>query len=136
LIRLGALFYDIGKLRVPLGTLDKSGPLTNREFEFVRTHPVLGEELLGRVRFPWDIRPIIRSHHERLDGGGYPDGLRGDAIPLSAQVVGLVDVYRALLSPRPGRPAMTQTETLREMEQCRSRWRPDVYTAFQRVFAV
>jgi len=134
-IRLGALFYDVGKLRVPLGTLDKSGPLTSREYEFVRTHTVLGEELLGRVRFPWDIHPIIRSHHERLDGSGYPDGLRGDAIPVSAQIVGLLDVYRALLSPRPGRPAMTHEEALREMEQCRSRWRPDVYTAFRQVFA-
>ena len=133
-MRLGALFYDVGKLRVPLGTLDKSGPLTSREYEFVRTHTVVGEELLGRVRFPWDIRPIIRSHHERLDGGGYPDGLRGDAIPVAAQIVGLLDVYRALLSPRPGRPAMTHAEALLELEQCRSRWRPDVYGAFRQVF--
>jgi putative nucleotidyltransferase with HDIG domain len=134
LIRLGALFYDVGKLRVPLGTLEKPGPLTSQEYEFVRTHTVLGEELLGRVRFPWDIRPIIRSHHERLDGSGYPDGLCGDAIPVSAQIIGLVDVYRALLSPRPGRPAMTRAETLRELEECRSRWRPDVYAAFRQVF--
>jgi HD-GYP domain-containing protein (c-di-GMP phosphodiesterase class II) len=130
-MRLGALFYDVGKLRVPLGTLDKSGPLTSREYEFVRTHTVLGEELVSRVRFPWDIRPIIRSHHERLDGAGYPDGLRGDAIPVAAQIVGLLDVYRALLSPRPGRPAMTHAEALREVEQCRSRWRPEVYAAFR-----
>jgi putative nucleotidyltransferase with HDIG domain len=133
-MRLGALFYDVGKLRAPLGTLDKSGPLTTRECEFVRTHTVLGEDLLGRVRFPWDIRPIIRSHHERLDGGGYPDGLRGEAIPVAAQIVGLLDVYRALLSPRPGRPAMTHADALRELEQWRPRWRADVYEAFRREF--
>jgi HD-GYP domain-containing protein (c-di-GMP phosphodiesterase class II) len=86
--------------------------------------------LLASIQFPWDIRPIIRSHHERADGKGYPDALHGDEIPLNAQVIGIVDVWDALTTDRSYRKAMTHEAALEQMSQCRSWWRGSVYEAF------
>jgi putative nucleotidyltransferase with HDIG domain len=129
-IRLGAYLHDLGKVRVPHEVLNKPGPLTRDEFEVVQMHPVWGIELLENVEFPWDIKPIIRWHHEKYDGSGYPDRLRGDEIPLSAQIVGIVDVYDALTTDRAYRPALSRAKALAELARCRAHWSEPVYTAF------
>jgi putative nucleotidyltransferase with HDIG domain len=129
-IRLGAYLHDLGKVRVPHEILNKPGPLTREEFEIVQMHPVWGLELLAAVEFPWDLKPIIRWHHERYDGTGYPDRLRGDEIPVAAQIVGIVDVYDALTTARSYRPAMSHEAAMAEIERHRSRWSAGVYQAF------
>ena len=132
-IRLGAYLHDVGKVRVRHEVLNKPGPLTHDELEAMQMHPIWGVELLGAVEFPWDFRPIIRSHHEKYDGTGYPDRLRGDEIPLSAQIVGIVDVFDALTTDRPYRPALARESALAEIERCKGWWSAAVYTAFTRV---
>ena len=129
-IRLGAYLHDLGKVRVPHEILNKPGPLTRDEFEVVQMHPIWGLELLAAVEFPWDLKPIIRWHHERYDGTGYPDRLRGDEIPIAAQIVGLVDMYDALTTARPYRPALSREAALAEIEKCRGWWSEGVYAAF------
>jgi len=93
-------------------------------------HPLWGIELLAAVEFPWDLKPIIRWHHERYDGTGYPDRLRGEAIPVAAQIVGIVDVYDALTTQRSYRKALPHETAMAEIERCRSCWSPTVYDAF------
>jgi putative nucleotidyltransferase with HDIG domain len=131
-IRLGAYLHDLGKVRVPHEILNKAGPLTREEFEVVQMHPIWGLELLAAVEFPWDLKPIIRWHHERYDGTGYPDRLRGDEIPIAAQIVGIVDVYDALTTARPYRPALSRQSAIAEIERCRGWWSGVVYAAFER----
>ncbi len=134
-IRLGAYLHDLGKVRVPHEILNKPGPLTRDEFEVVQMHPIWGMELLAAVEFPWDLKPIIRWHHERCDGTGYPDRLRGDEIPLAAQIVGIVDVYDALTTARSYRPAMRREAALAEIEKSRGWWSEAVYSAFLQAVA-
>jgi putative nucleotidyltransferase with HDIG domain len=134
-IRIGAYLHDLGKVRVPHEILNKPGALTPEEFRVIQMHPVWGVELLATVEFPWDIKPIIRWHHERYDGTGYPDRLKGDEIPVNAQIICIVDVYDALTTTRSYRPALSATEALRQIGECRSWWRPDVYQAFMRLGA-
>ena len=129
-IRLGAYLHDLGKVRVPHEILNKPGPLTQDEFAVVQMHPIWGLELLAAVEFPWDLKPIIRWHHERYDGTGYPDRLRGDEIPIAAQIVGIVDVFDALSTARPYRPALSRQAALAEIEKCRGWWSDAVYAAF------
>ncbi|HVT38207.1 MAG TPA: HD domain-containing phosphohydrolase [Gemmatimonadaceae bacterium] len=132
-IRLGAYLHDVGKVKVPHEILNKPGPLTREEFEVVQMHPVWGIEMLANVEFPWDIKPIIRWHHEKYSGAGYPDRLRGDEIPLSAQIVGIVDVYDAVTTERSYRPAMTAERALAEITKVREAWSEQVYNAFLKV---
>jgi len=129
-IRLGAYLHDLGKVRVPHEILNKPGPLTRAEFDVVQMHPLWGIELLAAVEFPWDLKPIIRWHHERYDGTGYPDRLHGAAIPVAAQIVGIVDVYDALTTQRSYRKALPHEAALAEIDRCRSWWSPTVYDAF------
>ena len=131
-IRLGAYLHDLGKVRVPHEILNKPGRLTADEFTVIKQHPVWGLELLEGVEFPWDIKPIIRSHHERYDGGGYPDGLVGDAIPLNAMIICVADVWDALTTTRSYRPAMTTDEAMMQMQKSKGWWRGDVSSAFER----
>ncbi len=131
-VRLGAYLHDVGKIRVPHEVLNKPGRLTDDEFAIIKMHPVWGVELLDGVEFPWDIKPIIRWHHEKYDGTGYPDRLRGDEIPLNAMIIGIVDVYDALTTTRSYRGAMTREAALAEMQRSRAAWRSDVYDAFMR----
>ncbi len=131
-IRIGAYLHDLGKVRVPHEILNKPGALTSDEFEIIKSHPIWGIELLATVEFPWDIKPIIRWHHERYDGTGYPDRLRGDEIPLAAQIICIVDVYDALTTTRSYRNALSQAEALSRMQETHSWWRSDVYAAFLR----
>lgn len=110
----GAMLHDIGKVRVPPQILDKAGPLTEEERQLVRKHPVDGEAVLKLTRqLPDKVLEIVRGHHERLDGKGYPDGLAGDSVPLGARIVGLVDTYESLTSDSPYRPASTAADALR-----------------------
>jgi len=134
-VRVGAYLHDVGKVRVPHEILNKPDKLTPDEFEVVQQHPVWGIELLAAVEFPWDIKPIIRWHHERYDGSGYPDRLRGDEIPLSAQIVGIADVYDALTTTRPYRPALPLEQALAEMDRFRGWWSEAVRAAFKKSLA-
>ena len=131
-VRIGAYLHDIGKIRVPYEILNKAGRLTPEEFEIIKMHPLWGLELLEGAVFPFDIRPIVRWHHEKRDGSGYPDGLAGDDIPLGATIIGVADVFDALTSARSYRPAMSSADALREMHARRGWWRPEVYDAFRR----
>ena len=131
-IRTGAYLHDVGKVKVPHEILNKPGRLTSDELEIVRRHPEWGIELVANIDFPWDIKPIIRWHHEKYDGTGYPDRLRGDEIPLSAQIVCVVDVYDALRSARSYRRALSHEGALRRMNECRSWWQSKIYDAFAR----
>jgi len=115
---------------VPHEILNKPGPLTRAEYEIVQMHPIWGLELLAAVEFPWDLKPIIRWHHERCDGTGYPDRLRGDEIPVAAQIVGIVDVFDALTTERSYRPALSREAALAEIERSRGWWSDTVYAAF------
>lgn len=122
-IALASILHDVGKIAVPDQVLNKPGKLSDEEFAIMRSHTVQGEALLAQIpllqahassRFAMDI---ARHHHERWDGSGYPDGLRGDAISLPAQIVGLADVYDALRSPRVYKPAFGRAESLRMIRQ-------------------
>ncbi|MCC7007408.1 MAG: response regulator [Acidobacteria bacterium] len=128
----GGYFHDIGKIAVPDAILLKPGPLTAREQERMREHPVVGDRLCGNLRALGRVRAIVRHHHERLDGSGYPDGLRGDQIPLLAQVIGVVDVYDALTTVRPYRAPLDQRLALAELqrEAGRGLFRRDLVEAF------
>jgi len=106
-VRAAAMLHDIGKLAVPEHILSKPGRLTPEEFEKMKIHPIVGAEILDRVQFPYPVVPIVRSHHEKWAGTGYPDGLKGEAIPIGARILSAVDCFDALASERPYRQAMT-----------------------------
>jgi diguanylate cyclase (GGDEF)-like protein/putative nucleotidyltransferase with HDIG domain len=105
-VKVAALLHDIGKLAVPEHILTKPGRLTPDEFERVRIHPQIGADIIRAVPFPYPVAPFIESHHERWDGSGYPQGLAGEAIPLGARVLAVVDYYDALINDRPYHRAM------------------------------
>jgi putative two-component system response regulator len=109
----GGYLHDVGKIGVPDAVLLKPGPLTEEEFALMRRHPEIGDSLCAPLQSLRRVRPIVLGHHERLDGSGYPSGLRGDEIPLLAQIVGIVDVFDALTSERPYRAAVSAEETAR-----------------------
>jgi len=114
---MGALLHDVGKVAVPLEVLNKEGSLTPEEWRLLRSHPEEGVRLLGDVAFPWDIRPMMRHHHEHWDGSGYPDGLAGAEIPFSARILTVTDIYDALTTDRAYRGAHTREEALEIMER-------------------
>jgi putative nucleotidyltransferase with HDIG domain len=132
-ILVGGYLHDVGMMRVPRHILEKPGPLTREEMEIVRRHPALGVELLASIDFPWDIKPIIRWHHERLDGTGYPDRIAGDALPLSVQIVGIAEAYDAMTNIRPYRAALSARDAAHEISTARGRWSEPVVNAFLRV---
>jgi putative nucleotidyltransferase with HDIG domain len=111
-LRYGATLHDIGKIGVSGKILNKKGRLTTEEFEVIKQHPLIGENIIGRVDFLQGARPIVRSHHERFDGTGYPDGLKEEAIPFLARVAAVVDFFDALTSDRPYRKAYSIEQSL------------------------
>lgn len=111
-IDVAALLHDVGKLGIPDRVLQKPGPLTRDEYEQVKQHPVIGADLLSALPFPGPLSAIVRHHHESWDGTGYPDGLRGDAIPLGARLLAIVDCYDALTSDRPYRRALSHQSAI------------------------
>ena len=112
-IKAASLLHDIGKLAVPEYIISKPGRLTTDEFEKMKIHPVVGAEILECVNFPYPVVPIVRSHHEKWDGSGYPDGLKGEDIPIGARILSAVDCLDALASDRPYRRAMPLAEAMR-----------------------
>lgn len=112
----GAFLHDIGMLTVPDAILRQTGALKPDEYELVKSHAVVGDRLCSNLRSLQAVRPIVRHHHERLDGTGYPDGLHGEQIPLLAQIVGVVDVYEAITTERPYQRARSIDEALRVLQ--------------------
>src|SRR6187402_2046260 len=116
-VKTAELLHDIGKLAVPEHILSKPGPLTQEEFQKIRVHPQVGAEIISAVPFPYPVAPLILSHHERWDGKGYPQGLKGEEIPLGARILSVVDYYDALTSDRPYHKAMTPEAALALLQQ-------------------
>jgi diguanylate cyclase (GGDEF)-like protein/putative nucleotidyltransferase with HDIG domain len=109
-IKAGALLHDVGKLAVPDHILNKPGNLTPAEFERMKIHSTVGAQILERVGFPYPVVPVVRHHHERWDGGGYPDGLRGEEIPLTARILAVADCFDSVREDRPYRRGMSREE--------------------------
>jgi diguanylate cyclase (GGDEF)-like protein/putative nucleotidyltransferase with HDIG domain len=116
-IRAASMLHDIGKLAVPENILSKPGRLTPEEFEKMKIHPIVGAQILDRVQFPYPVVPIVRSHHEKWDGTGYPDGLSRYAIPVGARILAAVDCFDALTSERPYRQAMSPDEAMESLRK-------------------
>jgi len=117
-LRAAALLHDIGKLAVPEYIIAKPGKLTPEEFEKMKTHTVVGGEIVERIRFPYNVAPLVRGHHERWNGTGYPDGLAGEQIPLGARILAAVDCLDALSSDRQYRRAMPLSEAMDFVKSC------------------
>jgi cyclic di-GMP phosphodiesterase len=113
----GAYLHDVGKIAIPDAVLLKPGRLTPAEHTLIQQHTVIGDRLCSELRLLADVRPIVRHHHERPDGTGYPDGLSGDEIPLLARILAVVDVYDALTTERPYKPAYTQDDAMAALRE-------------------
>ena len=125
--------HDIGKVAVPDSILLKPSRLTRSEQMIVRLHPVVGERICASLKSFQLVLPIIRHHHEKMDGSGYPDGLRGKQIPLTVRILQIVDVYDALSTQRPYKPALSADAALNVMknEVKKGWWDPEVLAAFE-----
>lgn len=135
-IRLGAEIHDIGKIHVPAEILAKPGRLTDTEYALVKEHAQVGFDILKGIAFPWPVADIAHQHHERLDGSGYPQGLKGDAICLEARIVAVADVVEAMAMHRPYRPALGVDAALAEIEKGKGRrYDPEAVDACLQLFA-
>ncbi len=131
--RMGALLHDVGKVSVPLTILNKDGKLDEDEWAVMSKHPVYGVELLEGIEFPWDVKPMIRHHHERWNGSGYPDRLAGEAIPFEARILTVADIYDALTTTRAYRAAFTHERAMEIMsEEVGQSVDPDLFQVFAR----
>lgn len=128
--RLGALLHDIGKIIVPTEVLNKAGNLTEEEWAIMKRHPEAGLELVSEIDFPGDVRAIIRNHHERWDGKGYPDGLAGEEIPFAARILCVADVYDALTTARSYRDSLSHTRAVEVMRESPGQFDPWLLDAF------
>lgn len=117
ILRMASLLHDIGKVGVPDAILTKPGPLTLEERAVMNQHPVLGENICAPLKSLRHVLPVIRHHHERMDGSGYPDGLRGSEIPLNARILQIADIYDALITDRPYRQAMQREGALQVLSR-------------------
>ena len=115
-IRIAGLLHDIGKIRTPVSILNRPGKLLNAEWDLIKTHPAVGYKILKQIPFPWPIAEIAYQHHERMDGSGYPQGLKGDDILLEARILAVADVFEAISSHRPYRPALSIESALNEIK--------------------
>jgi len=130
--RMGALLHDVGKIAIPAEVLNKHGALSPAERAIIERHPVIGDEMLASMEFPWDIRPMVRGHHERWDGSGYPDRLAGAAIPLSARILCIADVYDALTTDRPYRAGFSQDKAMSIMRsETGKMFDPELFEVFE-----
>lgn len=130
-IRFGGLLHDIGKISIDDAILRKPGKLTEEEYAQIKRHPEYGARIIQAMRFAGDVGPIIRHHHERWDGKGYPTGLAGEEIPIGARIVAIVDAYDAMMTDRPYRSSLGLDETMRRMREGRGReWDPVLLDRF------
>lgn len=120
-VRMAGSIHDLGKIYVPSEILNKPGKIRANEFELVKSHPEVGYEILKTIEFPWPVAQIELQHHERLDGSGYPFGLKGDEILLEARIVAVADVVESMSSHRPYRPALGIEKALEEIKSGRGR---------------
>ncbi|NLM17366.1 MAG: HD domain-containing protein [Candidatus Riflebacteria bacterium] len=117
-LRLGGMLHDIGKIGIPELVLNKPGHLSDDEYNIMKSHPTQGVAILENVQFLENVIPIVRSHHERYDGRGYPDSLKGDEIPFLARIVSIADTYDAMTTDRPYRKALSAQEAVKEIKRC------------------
>ena len=133
-LRMAGLLHDIGKIGIPSTVLNKPAPLTSAEFLMIRAHPVITAEIVERVETLVAIVPIIRHHHERYDGKGYPDGLKGEEIPLLARILAVADGFEAMTSDRPYRPGMSTQEALAALQEgAGKQWDATIVKVFCRI---
>ena len=126
-VRLSGLLHDIGKIRTPVSLLNRPGKLFKAEWELIKTHPVVGYKILRQIPFPWPIAEIVYQHHERIDGNGYPRGLKGNEILPEARIIAVADVIEAMSSHRPYRPALPMEVAFNEVKSHRgTSFDPDV----------
>lgn len=136
-VRVAGLLHDIGKISVPSEILTKPSKLIKPEFEIIKNHVEIGYEILKNIDFPWPIAEIVRQHHERVDGTGYPRRLTGDEISLEAKIIAVADVVDAMSSHRPYRPGLGLSLTLDELITNKGKaYDPDVVDACLNVFKI
>lgn len=135
ILKRGGILHDIGKISIDDSILLKAGPLTSSEFEIIKTHPEVGETICAPLKTLKPVLPTIRYHHEKYNGSGYPEGLKGKQIPIHARIIGIVDCYDALTSDRPYRPALKKEESLKIMtdEMKQGLWDPKIMDTFFRI---
>ncbi|MCP4692799.1 MAG: response regulator [Desulfobacterales bacterium] len=134
-LRMAGAIHDLGKMSVPAEILTKPGRLTDLEYSMMKTHPQVGYDILKDIEFPWAVADIVLQHHERLDGSGYPQGLREDEILQEARIIGVADVVEAMASHRPYRPALGIDIAREEISQNRGKiYDPDVVDACLALF--
>jgi len=133
--RIAGTIHDIGKIYVPADILSRPGKLSNLEFEIIKTHSQYGHDILKNIDFPWPIAQIVLQHHEKLDGSGYPNGLKGDEILLYTRILTVADVVEAMASHRPSRAALGIDKALQEISNNKGKlYDPDVVDACLRLF--
>ncbi|MGH9562440.1 MAG: response regulator [Terracidiphilus sp.] len=137
-LRRAGVIHDVGKIAVPEHILLKKGPLNADEWTVVKQHPVVGERICAPLKSFRHVLPIIRHHHEKQDGSGYPDGLKGDEVPITARILQIVDIYDALTTDRPYHSAMSRSDALCIMhgEAERGWWDREILGEFERLTAV
>jgi PAS domain S-box-containing protein/putative nucleotidyltransferase with HDIG domain len=134
-MKLGAMIHDIGKIYVPAEILNRPGRLSEHEFGMIKTHPEVGYDIIKDVKFPWPVALMVLQHHERMDGSGYPKGLKGEEIILEARILAVADVMEAITAHRPYRPALGFDKALAEVDAKRGQlYDPNVVDACLRLF--
>ncbi|MCP4669386.1 MAG: HD-GYP domain-containing protein [Deltaproteobacteria bacterium] len=134
-LRMAAIIHDMGKISIPGEILSRPGPLNEIEFSLIKAHPKVGYDILKTIDFPWPIAQIVLQHHERMDGSGYPSGLRGDDILMESRVLSVADVVETMASHRPYRPALGLEKALEEVDRHKGAYYDvDVVDACLRLF--
>lgn len=118
LIHIGAHLHDVGKIGIPDAVMSKAGRLTNEEFKLIKDHPIIGYNIVSKVKILQKVALIVRHHHERMDGGGYPDGLAGDDISVGARIVAVADAFDAMTTNRTYKVSMSVSDALQELIDC------------------
>ncbi len=134
LIRIAAYFHDLGKTAIPIEILNKPGPLDEYEWHIIHEHPVIGKRIAQTLSGLCDLSPLILFHHERWDGNGYPNGLKGRQIPIASQIIAVADAFHAMTSDRPYRKAMSLPAALERIRECAgTQWSEEVVLALMRI---